>query len=82
MPPQDLLQTLRKRPFEPFRIIVSDGTTYDVAHPELVMVGIGSGIVGLPAPNQAGPFYERHETVNLRHVVRLVPATAASGNGQ
>ncbi len=33
----DLLQPLRKRLFEPFRILVSDGTTYDVRHPELVI---------------------------------------------
>ena len=37
-----------KRPFEPFRIEVSDGTVYEIRHPELVMVGLGSLIIGIP----------------------------------
>jgi hypothetical protein len=82
---EDLLSALRKRPFEPFRIQVSDGTNYDVRHPELVMVGLGAVIVGVPAPGQDKPIYERTETINLNHVVKLLPLpsqTAAKGNGQ
>lgn len=84
MPPQDLLQALRRQPFAPFRIHVSDGTVYDVHHPELVMVGLASAVVGVPAQNQPAPVYERYETVDLRHVVRLVPLPAAqtAGHGQ
>jgi hypothetical protein len=84
MPPQDLLQALRRQPFAPFRIHVADGTVYDVHHPELVMVGLASAVVGVPAQNQPSPVYERYETVDLRHVVRLVPLPAAktAGNGQ
>ena len=37
MSPADVLEALRRRPFEPFRIQVSDGSTYDVRHPELVL---------------------------------------------
>lgn len=29
---------LRRRPFVPFRIILSSGTTYDVLHPEMLFV--------------------------------------------
>ncbi len=82
MPPQEILQALRRQPFAPFAMHVSDGTVYQVAHPELVMVGLASALVGLPAPGQPG-LYERYETVDLRHVVRLVPAASTpSGNGQ
>jgi hypothetical protein len=87
MPPADLLQALRKRPFEPFRIQVSDASTYDVRHPELVMVGLGSAVIGIPAAGQVSPLYERFETVDLRHVVKLIPlmpldGAKAAGNGQ
>jgi hypothetical protein len=76
----DLLQNLRKRPFEPFRILVSDGSTYDIRHPELVMVGLGSVLIGVPPAGQAKPIYERVETVSLGHVVKLLPlSTQASG---
>jgi hypothetical protein len=85
MPPADLLQALRKRPFEPFRLQISDGSTYAVPHPELVMVGMGSAIIGIPASGQTQLPYERYETVDLRHIVKMVPLTGAAsgpGNGQ
>jgi hypothetical protein len=84
MAPTDVLQALRRRPFEPFRIEVSDGTTYDVRHPELVMVGLGALTIGIPAAGQAQPIYERAETVSLGHVVKLVPLAGAKapGDGQ
>src|ERR1700733_1415222 len=81
----DLISVLRKRPFEPFRIQVSDGTEYDVRHPQLVMVGLGSVIVGMPPPGQEKPVYERTETVSLQHIVKLLPLIvqpAGQGNGK
>ncbi len=29
---------LRRRPFVPFRLILSSGTTYDIGHPEMLFV--------------------------------------------
>lgn len=82
MSPTDVFQALSKRPFEPFRIQVSDGTVYDIRHPELMMVGIGALIIGIPASGQHWPVYERAETVSLQHVVKLLPlAAAVTGNG-
>lgn len=81
MPPSDLLKFIRQRPFVPFRIFLTDGKTYDIGHPEMVMPGIASAVIGVPA-NPAEPLYGRTETVALRHVVRLVPLEAASGNGE
>ena len=77
MPPQDILQALDKRPFEPFRIQISDGSTYEVRHPELVMVGLGSLVIGVPAQGQPR-LYERYETIALRHVVKLLPLPATA----
>lgn len=85
MPPADLLQALRKRPFEPFRLQISDGSAYEVRHPELVLVGMGSAVIGIPAAGQTQLPYERYETVDLRHVVKLIPLAAPAadaGNGQ
>jgi len=80
MSPTDLLQTLRRRPFEPFRIEVSDGTAYELRYPELLMVGLGAIII-IPAGQQQ-PVYERAETVTLNHVVKLLPLTTpVTGNG-
>jgi hypothetical protein len=83
MPPQDLLQAVRRRPFVPFRLHVSDGTVYDVRHPELLMVAVASAVVGVPSTGLPLPQVERYEVVDLRHIVRLEPleATAATGDG-
>jgi hypothetical protein len=85
MSPIDVIQALQKRPFEPFRLEVSDGTTYEVRHPELVMVGLGALIIGVPAAGAPKPIYERVETVSLGHVVKLIPLAApvpgGDGNG-
>jgi hypothetical protein len=70
MPPADLLSRLRAKPFEPFRIVTTDGTTYEIRHPELVMVGLGSAYIGYPAPGTDG-LVERLDIVSLRHVIRL-----------
>jgi hypothetical protein len=59
MSPNDLLEYLRRRPFEPFRIEVFDGSAYEVRHPELVMVGLGSILIGTPVAGQSDPIYER-----------------------
>jgi len=71
--PDDVFQFLRKRPFEPFRIYLSDGTTYEVRHPDLVMVAERYIVVGLPRSPETGPLIEGFETAALIHIVRLAP---------
>jgi hypothetical protein len=68
----DVLTLLRRRPFIPFRVITTDGTVCEVRHPELVMAGLSSVIIGYPAPGQPEAF-ERWDVVSLRHIIRLEP---------
>jgi hypothetical protein len=70
MPPADLLTVLRHRPFVPFRLVCTDGMSYQIAHPELVMVSLGSAIIGYPSPDLPGAIL-RHDLVALRSVVRI-----------
>jgi hypothetical protein len=84
MSPEELLGLRRRRPFQPFRIHLSDGVTFDVRHPELVMPGLESFVLGFPASEQNPAVYGRYNIVSLLHVVRLEPLPAespASGNG-
>jgi hypothetical protein len=83
--PADILQPQRKRPFEPFRIEVSDGTAYEIRHPEMVMVTVGSVVIGIPPVGATLPPSERYETVSIRHIFKMFPLTqsaAGSGNGE
>ncbi len=72
---EDLLGFARKRPFAPFRLFVSDGSVYDVRHPELVMLGKRSVALGLTTdPGQT--VYDRLATVDLLHITRVEPLEA------
>ncbi len=69
----DLLEFLRIRPFQPFRIFVTDGTMYKVRHPELVLVGRTKAMVFFPAPDSPPPAFDRFEAVALVHITRIEP---------
>lgn len=72
MTPNDVVSELRQRPFVPFRMFVSDGTTYEIRHPELCMVGLGSVMVGVTT-DPASTLYERTVRIDCRHIVRVEP---------
>ncbi len=63
MHPADIQFWLKAEPFQPFRIIMVSGRTYDVAHPELVRVLRGSIVRFTPSGND--DFYARAEMIGL-----------------
>jgi len=77
------LQTFRdlltKRPFQPFRLVMSSGQTYEVRHPEMawlsrtdIFVGVGETDEGVPADVRI---------CSLLHVTAVEPTgSAASGS--
>ncbi|MGL4464630.1 MAG: hypothetical protein ACRC1K_20960 [Planctomycetia bacterium] len=69
----DVLAFLQKRPFQPFRIHVSDGTEFEIRHPEMMMVGRTSAMVFYPPSGLNLPAYDRYESVALVHITRLEP---------
>jgi hypothetical protein len=84
MAPTDLLQALRRRPFQPFRLHVSDGTSYDICHPGLLMVTEASAVVGFPAASKQPQAIEGYEIVDLAHIIRLesLEEQTPAGDGQ
>ena len=77
MAPTDFDEFLRSTPFEPFRIVASTGDTYEIRHPELLMVGRGSVTVGVAGdPDQW--YYDRTIRLSLYHIVRLEPIRSGS----
>jgi len=46
MDPQELLVAARRRPFIPFRLTLTEGSQYDVKHPEFCKIGKRSVILG------------------------------------
>ncbi|MCY3017827.1 MAG: hypothetical protein NTW87_02180 [Planctomycetota bacterium] len=70
MNPSEILNLLRKRPFQPFRLHLSDGSHYDVKHPEMAIVSRTALAVGVPSRRKEG-MAERVDIVSMLHVVRL-----------
>jgi len=69
---------LRRRPFEPFRLCISDQAHYDILHPEQVLLSRRSAHVGI-GPNGEGPF-QRVAIVALLHVTRVEPIRRRAGS--
>jgi hypothetical protein len=80
----DIQARLREKPFVPIRLITSSGQSYDVTHPELVLVGRRSLIIGT-ANNENPSQFEAVSRVALLHVTDVQDApnpSPATGNGQ
>jgi hypothetical protein len=76
MSPMDIVSALRERPFEPLRFIVSDGSAYDIYHPDLVFVGSSTSHIGFPS-EEGSPFFERTIRVDNGHISRIIPVRLA-----
>lgn len=78
MRPDDILSLLRMQPFEPFRLYLSDGTSYDVQHPELAMVGRSTVLVGVQSQSTDQPLFDRYVNCALVHITRTEPLNGSS----
>lgn len=82
--PEELRDAIRRQPFEPFRVVMSDGAGFEIRHPDLLWVGQFSALVGLSG-DPGKTFFERFVQVDLNHVIRLEPlqkATKGKSNGK
>ena len=80
MTPETIQKHVLHHPFRPFRICLSDGTSYEVRQPELVFVAQREIIIGLPKPGERFP---RHMVYcDLLHVTRIELIDGASGERQ
>jgi len=79
MSAEELRNSLRQQPFEPFRVVMTDGVGYEVRHPDLLWVGARSVYVGLTG--EAGStYFERSVKLDLLHVIRIEPLSPASSS--
>jgi len=74
---------MRGEPFVPNRIFVSDGSEYDVYHPDMCMLGLASIVVGIVS-KPGSEFFDQAIRIDCRHVTRILPlpvTTPPSQNG-
>ena len=80
----DIQARVRQRPFAPLRIVTSAGQSFDIYHPDLVMIGRRSLTIGT-ASSENPTHYDQVTQVALLHVTALetLPSpTPPQGNGQ
>jgi hypothetical protein len=79
MRPEELTALLRRRPFIPFRIHMTDDHSYEIHHPEAMMVSGAYAIIGLRPDPETG-VVDRSELCAMLHIVRveiLSPVTSS-----
>ena len=76
MSASELKDRLQRRPFEPFRLVLSSGDAFDVRHPEMALLGKGGIYVSVPDPNDELP-----DVIwcSLLHVTAIEPIAAKNG---
>jgi hypothetical protein len=75
MSPNDIQVRIRRVPFEPFRMFISDGAAFDVRHPDQCIVTTRTTVVAIPGPTWAG-IYDGLAMVDNLHVTRIEPIAA------
>ena len=82
MRPEELVKLLRRRPFLPLRLHMTDGQTYDIRHPDLGMVSRSYATISMTLDPETGVL-ERVEYCSLLHIVRVeeLQTAASPSNG-
>ena len=72
MGPEDLNALCRARPFVPFRLHVTGGTTYDIINPEFISIGRRVAFVGVRRDPRS-EFFDEPVLVALAHINQIEP---------
>jgi hypothetical protein len=67
-------------PFRPFRLRLTNGTAYEVRHPELVKVGRSQALIFFPKKDEPHAPFIRYEAVSLVHINQLIPLEEPSSS--
>ena len=75
----DLLKLIKPESFRPFRIALSNGTTYEVNYPQLVIVEPFYVTLGIPGPKGPDAPVDRIIHLTIRHInsVEFIRTVAA-----
>jgi hypothetical protein len=77
---QTFRELFNKRPFQPFRLVMSSGQTYDIRHPEMAMLTRTDILVGIDVEDDGVP--AEFKICSLLHVTAVEPLSVASEQGR
>ncbi len=71
-------EILHRAPFEPFRVVMSSGESYNIVHPEMVLVTARSLVLAIPdTSHREGERLAFCSYLHIAHVEILKPSRAA-----
>ena len=77
MRPESFRQWNERRPFQPYRVVCTDGTVYEIRHPEMAVPTRSEVVVGLremEGDDIPSTF------VSYFHVIRIEPLTSTAAS--
>jgi hypothetical protein len=78
MQAEQVYRILQTKPFQPVRVHLMDGQTYDIPLRELVVVGVDYLDIGIQAPDYPPGIMSHFVTVQLTEIERLEPLASAA----
>lgn len=81
MSPDELRGSLKQQPFEPFRVVITDGVAFDIRHPDLLWIGQRTAYVGLTG-TASQTLFERTVKIDISHIVRIEPIDSPSAKNE
>lgn len=75
---QTFRELLTKRPFQPFRLVMSSGQTYEVRHPEMAWLTRSDILVGIDQTDEGVP--AEFKICSLLHVTSIEPISSNGGS--
>lgn len=77
---QTFRELFSRRPFRPFRLVMSSGRTYDVRHPEMALLTRTDIVVGIDVADDGVP--AEFKICSLLHVAAIEPLNDSSSPEQ
>jgi len=74
----ELHRLLRQRPFQPFRVVLKDGRTFDIRYPEMNLLARSYIKIGIPETAGPDPLCDYTEYVPLSQIARVDPPPATA----
>jgi hypothetical protein len=72
--PDELIERLRRTPFEPFAVYLSDGRVFEVRYPRLNLVFTTYLLLGIPDAEHPDPYVADHvERLDLSLITKIEP---------
>lgn len=78
----ELQRLLRQRPFQPFRVILHDGRTYEIKYTGMNLLAESFINIGIPDETGPEPLCDHTEHVRLAEIaqIELLPAAPPSAS--